>query len=317
MAEPIQVSDEVISRIERLLQNEEDCAIVLDFLLNDSSRTAYNFLVFRDWPDEIFRQILNLYINPIIPNLQLLPLESDARIGQFQRPEYFTFLTAKSYSETVWLMNVFIFGGSRLLNVSTSDLVTCVPIIQQWTGGEVKKLIAPFLPLFANALQKLSVTELQALNLLAFFAYFEFYINSNRKKENEISKDRFTVLVLNGFVDLFAGFGGQYLGEKLGNTIKPGVLTLISGAIVGVASAALALALCDKVIQKTGLSLPVDEKLEDAFRFFRLPFSATNNEINLKVTEKRNQLYQNLATEDLRKLYNHFDCIQKHQEAIC
>jgi len=107
---------------------------------------------------------------------------------------------------------------------------------------------------------------------------YEMYQSICRWLKGEISGKRCCKNILDAGTTLAAGMGGGYAGAVVGSVLGP-VGTFVGGIVGGVSAAKAAEILGDYLTQKI-FGLPKEAALENAYRYFGLGMSPSNNEIN-------------------------------------
>jgi len=158
-----------------------------------------------------------------------------------------------------------------------------IPKSTQTAVAKMIKLIAKRQPLFSAADEAVSLFSKAGGNVVmvglatAQLSY-EVVQSIRRWLRGEISGKRCCKNVVDAAATLTAGMGGGIAGAALGSFLGP-VGTFVGGVVGGVSAAVSMEILCDFLTQKI-FGLPKEVALENAYRYFGLGMSPTNNQIN-------------------------------------
>ncbi|KAI9554220.1 hypothetical protein GHT06_019492 [Daphnia sinensis] len=147
----------------------------------------------------------------------------------------------------------------------------------------------------------------------AGFGYFVYDTWQYKKRwhNSEISGVRCIKKTVDSFAELGAGVTGVYGGEFFGSAIANAKIVHLAGGVsVGLASTVLGGTLCDRFTQQI-FNLPKDDSLENAFRFLELPWTASDNEINLSYIRLAHLYYRD--AENWRRLETSFERIKFYE----
>lgn len=258
------------------LDNDKEFRKLVDFLVEDINKLEQDpeYQMAEIWVD--FEQL-----NP------------SRRVEKGQRFDFQLLLAKKERFELIFACMV-VSILMRLSILTPEMLSKILPTLLQ---GNLTVNI-PFKDII-NIAQELSGERYEVTAGFGYFVY-DAWQYKKRWHSSEISGIRCIKKTVDSFAELGAAVTGVYGGEFFGSAIaNTRIVHLAGGVSGGLASAVLGGTLCDWFTQQF-FNLPKDESLENAFRFLELPWTASNNDINLSYIRLAHQYYEDV--ENWRKL---------------